>query len=1166
MIGIIKNIKIEDVSVVANNDSVSSVMSVLSNITVSSNYSNTLEEQISKNRVRMIVCFSKDTAKSLDYISQRYNEFHSDQQYRSLVNVYNYNKFIAKSLGNNNILSNNSFLSPFASNSNLTAPVFRRKYTKIGAEANLPNGVMLYDVPLSEAVPRDSSGNVEKNIVNSGSEVINLKEISLSFDNSKIDYKNLSLYLYVYRPGFSNRRVGMDFSITTGMSHVDSVCLVGEKTFYAPISTNKVKTGPTVENIQLNLDSNILSLTDETSLSTSDFLNVEDYISPRDKVFGSSGTRKNDVRKVISSSNYFSALWVNRDRNNNNKLLFAVDLASYFSDNSSHPGLYENKELLQMMISGGTPLSPSTLSSIENIVVYRRSCSTTGFGTSNSLGTSSRNSLVGPNDTFPRIPLAKVKTTDVTLRNTDNDNNSIQFFEVVDTFNTDLEKNNQIAGNFRYEVEITFYDGSCKLLRNIGNRFLDIKSQTNKIYQFIVNTEDITVSNNGVISTGLRQIYLDENSPDSAYDTMAKLVTEYNKIINYFNNTKEEVDFVSAYIREMDKRLGRVNVSLFENFMKLVQSGVDFIEKKLEKTYPNNPYGHNQDMVKRSPDRGSLGTFRNTISTINHVFTDTVEVGKNKDFGITYVPTSLQDDSFGFISTIEYNNHRTSEFRKYFQSPGTTGDQAPSGSFSDSSYAYFTPAVISTPNRENIVQTSFAKTNNTTVEYDLDRYGLLFNDLVKINYKVDNNGQNYPNLSGMVDQQTKSNRLFSNSSTMLMQKHGVTFTKRRSLDFPTMRVKTGPTMDTTFTTADQEKCGQTKGLPLIATIVGGLGSLDSQSYIDRIETAIKEKDKLEISPSLLSLSTLSQRNDEPLNISMSLLGKLETSSETYINTKENKSYNSMTSLRKVLGINELNVSEMLAADPIVNLPNQIKNLLAITSTSESLPLTEGSTGPSLEPCRPKIKAEGSNTIKTDLVSVASDDPEGSPYKMVNDPMKSFTNFFTFWMNYKDIACVEYLDSFGALVVTDETYPNGVVPYTTTRKLGLTKWRKMTSEVMSYVNSGEFSGKILCRVRKLEPNNFVDMFGDFITPDNRLEVSEFFELNSSFSMPIYDQYFYLGQGQESDEEQIISQSVIDDNTEGNTWNFSGRSSSESSRNTSVSDNMNVFNEFQGNRGY
>ena len=157
-------------------------------------------------------------------------------------------------------------------------------------------------------------------------------------------------------------------------------------------------------------------------------------------------------------------------------------------------------------------------------------------------------------------------------------------------------------------------------------------------------------------------------------------------------------------------------------------------------------------------------------------------------------------------------------------------------------------------------------------------------------------------------------------------------------------------------------------------------------------------------------------------------------------------------------------------------------------------------------------------------------------------------------------------SFGALVVTDETYPNGVVPYTTTRKLGLTKWRKMTSEVMSYVNSGEFRGKILCRVRKLEPNNFVDMFGDFITPDNRLEVSEFFELNSSFSMPIYDQYFYLGQGQESDEEQIISQSVIDDNTEGNTWNFSGRSSSESSRNTSVSDNMNVFNEFQGNRGY
>ena len=113
-------------------------------------------------------------------------------------------------------------------------------------------------------------------------------------------------------------------------------------------------------------------------------------------------------------------------------------------------------------------------------------------------------------------------------------------------------------------------------------------------------------------------------------------------------------------------------------------------------------------------------------------------------------------------------------------------------------------------------------------------------------------------------------------------------------------------------------------------------------------------------------------------------------------------------------------------------------------------------------------------------------------------MNSYTKFLAFWMNYRQIAVVEYLDSFSS--VEGEG--------TNRERLKLDNWRTLDSKLIDNPDIG--NGKILCRTRVLEPVEYLQMFENVFTDAERSELLKFFETKQIFNLPLYNQYFYIQQ--------------------------------------------------------
>tara|TARA_R100000995_G_C3484644_1_gene126436 strand:+ start:1962 stop:5411 length:3450 start_codon:yes stop_codon:yes gene_type:complete len=1111
-------VKINDISLQPSmSPSGSSSIQISSNVGVSYSAGTNLNEQLSGLRMRLAFTFSESSAKNMDYVSQRYNEYNSDDYYSTQCTTYKFNKYLKKVLGDNSLLSNDSVFSPFASNLEQVSMIFKEKTTPIGTGRKIPQDVLLYDCPMNKLVMRKSDGSIEVTKQNTNSLEVMLKDISINFANQGVDFSNLSVYAFVYNPSLANTDTQLDFVINTGVSRIESLCLRGTKNLFLPISNENVFVSMLGSTSNNDTDSNKLKLFEPVSVLSLDSLTSESFIGTKNRLLNSLGTRKNDLRKVISSSNYVSELWITRDNQNNNRLLFAIDLASYLSENSSHPFLYDKEELSEAMISGLSPLAPKELSSIKDITVYRRFCSPTAVGSSNSLGTTSKNVPIKPSEAFPRVPLKMAKPVDFST--SDTESKRIQYFEAIDIINPESQPNRQINGLFRYEIEYSVYDSSCKFLRNVSNRFTKIKSDIDKSYQDLTRGRFrdssgalVSLSNTGVLLSSLEDIVTvnpDGTQGPTLYNYIIDLVQEYDRLINNFNTSDEKINLAEIYATAMEKNFGKINISLLSGLQQMVQVGIDFITKKLLKTYPNDPYGYQPDLSKRSPRMGTLPAYRTPFSVATHIFNNTVEIGKDYNFGLDYVGANIDEEGLPSISIESYENRMNDEFKKYFQTGQGSTVPIPPGSYLNSSYSYFTPFAIYSPNRETIFQPSYGDSNGLSVNYDLDRYALLLEDIVEIKTKTKDKGIFYPDLSLKLKKQTKSNRLFSGASKLLLDKYGVTISDSITESFEPPRVITGD-QDTTVTDGDDE-CNNKRGLPLIPTILGGLNSLEAQSYISLVNLAIKNKDQLQLAASVLDLDTRKQLSSKPIKLAFSLLSEMEINGKVSDVSKINTSYNSFTDLRKVLGINQSNIKEKIEESPISEMPNQIKSMLAISSTPDVLPLGDFESGLSFDVCRPRLGDPIMSDDSKDLVSFYSDDEDIPPYQQALDPMKSYVNFLAFWMNYKQLCVVEYLDGFDDLEVNDETYADMQTPYTSSKKLGLPRWRQLSSDAISLLQKSDLRGQLLCRVRQLQSSDYVDMLSSQLNREQIQQVARIFNLDETFRMPLYNQYFYLGGG-------------------------------------------------------
>ena len=104
-------------------------------------------------------------------------------------------------------------------------------------------------------------------------------------------------------------------------------------------------------------------------------------------------------------------------------------------------------------------------------------------------------------------------------------------------------------------------------------------------------------------------------------------------------------------------------------------------------------------------------------------------------------------------------------------------------------------------------------------------------------------------------------------------------------------------------------------------------------------------------------------------------------------------------------------------------------------------------------------------------------------------MKVFAKFLTFWMNYKQIATIEYLDFSSGGDVT----------------LKYSRWKRFDRPALE--KALYRGGKYLCRVRTITNKDLQDEFTDYMEgiEQDLLDKKELFEL------PIYNEYFILEEG-------------------------------------------------------
>ena len=191
------------------------------------------------------------------------------------------------------------------------------------------------------------------------------------------------------------------------------------------------------------------------------------------------------------------------------------------------------------------------------------------------------------------------------------------------------------------------------------------------------------------------------------------------------------------------------------------------------------------------------------------------------------------------------------------------------------------------------------------------------------------------------------------------------------------------------------------------------------------------------------------------------------------------------------------------------MPNQLKSMFVVAASQAKKQL-----GGSFDAVRFQLEDVDKASF-AESISYVSEDEDFPPYKTTRDPMKIYSKFLAFWMNYKQLGVVEYLSGFSNLEVRpfadlgvdiDQNNPGF------TAKPLLPVWRKFT--LQDYQNTS--GGSLLCRVRTFVKDDVPVLAQDDIGPEETPAAGKAKNINSGvdvaykdlFDLPIYNRYFVL----------------------------------------------------------
>jgi hypothetical protein len=1058
---------------------------------------------IEKYNFRLFVSLTQESSGVLDFLSQRYNEF-LDGKAGSIAQDQ-FNQFLMLSLGDKvQYLSNNSPFSPYSTNMESRNLVITRGVSSYGTGGSIPEGIIIFDLPLENLILSPRSG---QNI---------LKTVNLSLPNVRMD--QISCYCYVYDnkiPHLFSEEASSNFSLVTGMGHVARGTYKGTHISYDEIFPDrplvsmvnpKQTISPEGNNLkQINLVPTEAVIKGYSHLSDS---MVRLFQTPR---LGQS----KQLNKVIKRSNYFTDFWLSRDQKENNRFIFSFDIQNFLADNSLFPFVYKNNLLNHAIFSDSEEFSPHTPSSVSSVEVFRHNVSSTGLHAINDLGT------MGPGypdrTTLP-IPTENIKKVQISLPSAEaNDlaSNSLTFFEGCDKFSTADVKDRQIDESFQYSVKLSVLDNSPQLLRRLTDVLYDKKRILSSIRDYIsLNTSkmfgrkplyDVAKAKT---TQDIRSININiDGEQVLAYDEIMKILLSYQEIVGSLS-AGAGIDLTSYYKNFIEANQGIINVQLITDIEMLLDLGIRFLHDKLVSIFPSDPFGMLDSIRKNTFDQNMSRSIKNNVLLVENRYKEVYKTGEDNHLGIDYIFGDIESDSFSEINIDSYDTRRVMEFNKYFFKPSGGALVSPVGAYEEVSYAYMTPRIIKTPSRSIIDQAKVSTATLQSVEYDFDRYAELYSDLVSIKnqQKI---GMVYPSLSSIALQQSKNNQIYSDIRTLLSEDFSISIGESAPVQFSPPRVSVDKVKSTIYNFRDKENCGTNAGPALIKSVIGTDSDPSSAAfvYLDAVDLNIKNQNTQLLKGDIDQIMKKQDLKDRAIRLPFAILGEL-TIDKTIAQTDRNvqPTFNSMTALSKILGISEQNLPSMLQGSVLSHLPAQLQSMIIIASTTQPLAGESSEGNEILDARRFTLNIPGV-TEGDDLVSffeggkVISTEGNKS-YSLIPDPMKSYATFLTLWMNYRQIAVVEYLSGFGTIIQPHQQVQNDFNP----RRLKLSTWEPMSPTIAEELRNQP--GKILCRTRLLNADDYLNMIKEFTTSEQQHRLVNYFEQKQVLQLPTYNKYFYI----------------------------------------------------------
>jgi hypothetical protein len=1081
-------------------------------------------------RVRFIMSFDPQTSKIMDFLSKRFNEYQAglmaEEGSDNVTSFYNQisdvvNNSFARQSPEDAILSLEKFdqimsTSGFFDTIDLTRTLKNSPgpILNYNTLTNNPiSNVVLYDASISNLLIYDDNKNVITRPGNglppslnqiSGADNYNFEFVStlgLEVDIGKLGYKqysdNFSLYAFCYYDyqAFLDR-IGNELNLQTfengsslksGMGFVDQRTFAGVKTSYVNQEGDVVQ-GPSVVSEQISPDSqNFVDARVEQNLSPDNLKNKIHDTFYKTSV-GPVGLEKT-MAQTIESNNYFSDLWISKDTDENTRFSFAFDLASYLSEQSSFPFLYVSPGTKKELLEGGNFLNPEEISKVVEIRLNKRRVKKDAFVSSNNLQTSEKSK------TYFDDRLKHVKYLATTIRNTEiflpeGLNEYIEIHEAL--YTNSLERKTQTPEKCQYGADVIINDSSLLFLGRIEKEIESLEKSVRDIYEMIVTSPqsagiyDQATQERRVSLSGLMV------EASTADQVLEDAIDFYISILNNFGIIE---DITTEIIGdELDARVGQNDPSGIKYLADSINVLLGEINSVLKSYHPNSTLmGYNVEHSKVGTSR----TGKNSILRTEHYFKDYNDYSMGYGSGYSFLRSGAGSglSSILGLSRISKDDHLAraqSEFSKYFNIQGDAIPDALTGGFSNSSITYYSPLEVKLYGQESISQLSFKKDQESALDFDFNKYALIFLNMISLK----NKNTPFQFFGDNVVEQGIEGSLIS-KTTNAMSDFSCTFSEEITSKFSDLSPKN--VKDDIETVVQRNKENKKNNNKISGLILGGAddSSPASQEQQDAVNQEIVDKDFANVKSEDPKDTPSKQKKKLATKLLFNIIGEMDINHST--NTADTTSYmdlqfNSLTKLSSLIGANSQNILSIL--NEYSFMPNQLKAVIVLSVMNEELGLENG-----IDAVRPRLK-DKVELSSDSFLSALFNDAEYPPYERTGDPMKVYAKMAAFWLNYKQLAAVEYLAGFSSIgqnAVSSyflQTSNNDSYYYKTKMPI----WKKFNR---SFYESN-LDKTFLCRLRGLNETDYVGE--ENLTSDllQNLEV----EKNDFFDLPIYDKYFLL----------------------------------------------------------